>query len=183
MSDVAERASDVAADIAKPGQLGLFDNPRGGPNLARLGTCAELGRVVELRVEAEDGQTYAHRWKSARPRLLWSPQQRCLVWVMGADLENRQRGAVRTDGAARSFERWAARDAVQTGTITVPAGPLKRLGRAVSIIYISDKWDTRGKAGKRYIHEFTSRPGAYNHRAVFAVRGGRLTVTERGIVY
>ena len=186
VAEVAERASDVAAEVAKPGQLGLFNpdgNPRGAPNLARLGTVAELGRVVELRVEADDGRTYAHRWRSGRPRLLWSPTQRCLVWVMGASLDNRQKGAVRSDGAARVFESWAQRDAVQTATISVPAAKLKKLGRAVSIIYTSDKWGARGGRTTQYIHEFSQSVKAYGGGSVFAVRGGRLTVTERGIVY
>lgn len=166
---------------APAGQQELFTNPRGsrGPNLGKLGTCAHLGQVVKLIVLANDGQHYQVHWKQNRPLLLWSPQQRCLVWVVGSRLTNRTAGAVRADGAARTFERWSQRDAEHTASIKVPNRKLAPLGPAIQIWYWSDKWGEK----RTYHHDFSDKVRAYQGGPVWAVRGGALTVTERGIVY
>lgn len=183
VASAARAVAEVAEDAANRGpvQGDLFKNPkrRGGPNLARLGACAQLGQVLELIVEHDDGTQELHRWKANRPTLLWSPKQKCLLWVHGRRPTDRRKGATRKDGAAKTFERWSQREAKSTSSLMVPAKPLKALGRAVQIVYRSDKWSQVAT----YEHDFSRGARAYGAGQVFAVRGGALTVTERGIVY
>ncbi len=181
----AKKASkrEAVRDTAprEPEQTSLFSNPRGAPNLAALGTSAHLGQVMQLLVELPSGEHQLHRWKRNRPQLFWSPKQKTLFWVMGRQIHGRARGAVRSDGAARTFERWAQRDAQTTATIKVPAVRLKMEGRAIQIVYHSDKWGEKAN----YEHDFSNPVRAYRNGRngkVFAVRGGKLTVTERGLV-
>ena len=177
---VAEVAEE-AAERPTPIQGDLFKNPRrrGAPNLAHLGAVAQLGQVLELIVETPNGGQEVHRWRANRPTLLWSPRQKCLIWVFGRRPAARRKGASRADGAARTFERWAQRPAASTSSIDIPSKPLQALGRALQIVYRSDKW---GQVAT-YEHDFSAGARAYGAGPVFAVRGGALTVTERGIVY
>lgn len=182
VAHASEVLADTARDLAKPGQQELFSNPRGAPSLARLGTCADLGRVLEIVVELPNGEHERTRWKRNHPRMLWSPQQKALVWVHNAKLQNRRKGATRSDGAARTFERWSKKAATTTNTLKIPAVKLKLKGRAVHIIYKSDKWNARGKMVS-YIHDFGQSVRLYHSGKVWSARGGKLTVTERGIVF
>lgn len=183
----AKKASKRAAAAREtaprePEQTSLFSNPRGAPNLAALGTAAHLGQVMQLLVELPNGEHELHRWSRNRPQLFWSPKQRTLFWVMGRQIQGRQKGAVRSDGAAKTFKRWAQREAQTTAMIKVPAVRLKMEGRAIQIVYHSDKWGERAN----YEHDFSNPVRAYRNGRkgkVFAVRGGKLTVTERGLVY
>ena len=84
-----ERAPTAAP--SGPAQQELFSNPtRGAPKLAALGAVAQLGQVVKLIVEAPDGQHLQHHWKRNHPLLLWSPKQKCLLWVVGRALKDRK---------------------------------------------------------------------------------------------
>ena len=176
VAEVAEEAADRG-----PAQGELFKNPRrrGPPNLGQLGAVAQLGQVLELIVETPGGGQELHRWRSNRPTLLWSPRQKCLIWVHGRRPTARRKGASRADGAAQTFERWSQRAASSTASIAVPSRPLSPLGRAVQIVYRSDKWGQNAT----YEHDFSAGARVYGAGPVFAVRGGALTVTERGIVY
>lgn len=179
----SEQLADISTDLARPGQQELFSNPRGAPSLARLGTCADLGRVLEVCVELPNGEHALTSWKRNFPRLLWSPSTRSLVWVHGRAPTARRKGATRSDGAARVFGAWAQREATSTSTLKIPACKLKLQGRAVYIVYKSDKWGPKGGKTKNYQHDFGPSVKTYHCGSVWAVRGGRLTVTERGIVF
>jgi len=97
--------------------------------------------------------------------------------------------------AGKLFTKWAARPATRFSQFQTPDDPgsnklkLKLSGSAFSIVYLSDKWN--GRDGKRvsYVHHFaktgTVKVSIANGRVpkAFFIKGGRLTVTERGIIY
>lgn len=182
-------AAAAPAAAAEP-QLALALNPaRGVPNLGRVGVVTSLARVEELIVERPDGTHERHVWKRNRPHLVWSPKTRTLFWVHGREPTQVRRTVTRADGAARIYERFTGRSPIQTGILRVPSTPLRAYGRPVSLIYRSDKWGPRNQRIVRYEHEFSDRvrvfvaPGRGRKGPVFALRGGRLTLTERGIVF
>lgn len=91
--------------------------------------------------------------------------------------------------AAKLFTDWAARPATRVAQKDVDEYPLKLSGEGVNIIYRSDKWN--GRDGKRvnYTHPF-SKSGAVKVSCAaghppkaFYIKGGRMTVNARGIVY
>lgn len=155
-------------------------NPR--PSLAQLGTMSEHGRVHELQVELSDGRVESHSWTANRPVLLWSPQQRALVWAAGVELPPTKRGDVpRDDGAAATWERFFGKRTVGSREWTLPAVTLHELGRGVLVAYQTPhKW--RGRAAE---HKLGPRVRVWMGRAggrrVFAVAGGNLRMTARGI--
>lgn len=162
----------------EPEQMRLI-NPSEGPDLSDLGTLTQLGHVHEMTVEMADGRHKRHKWTGDRPLLLWSPRQRALIWVVGARPHATQRGAIRDDGAARVYEKWSARSAGNTSQMTIPAASLRFQGAAVQIVYGSTKWNRRAT----YEHDHSAAVGTYSGGRVWAVAGGSLTITPRGIVH
>jgi hypothetical protein len=156
------------------------DNPR--PSLAQLGTMSEHGRVHELQVERSDGQLESHSWSSSRPVLLWSPKQRALVFVHGVKLPHPSHGDVpRDDGAAATFERFFGKSTLASREWTMPSVQLHELGRGVLVAYQTPlKWRKRvaeHKLGPRVRVWMGSAGG----RKVYAIAGGNLRMTARGI--
>ena len=174
----------------------LAGNP--GPRSSRLkdpGDVALLGTVLEIQVERdEDGQGVLHKFAgNVTPNLYWSPSLRSLLvfpekhvrWVghLGPDQELfKSAGA---EKSAKLFRRWAARDPVQIGKLQVSDYKLKPYGRAVHIVYRSDKWHP-GRT-EDYIHTLGPKVriavGPGTPPKAIVISGGRLTVTERGLVY
>lgn len=95
--------------------------------------------------------------------------------------------------AAKLFAKWAARPATRFTQTEVDDPKLKFQGNGVTLDYRSDKWN--GRDGKRvnYTHALSSTGSdkvsasgdGTRSRApyVIFVKGPRLTVTERGIIY
>lgn len=95
--------------------------------------------------------------------------------------------------AAKLFARWAARPATRFTQTDVDDPKLKLQGNGTKLDYRSDKWN--GRNGKRvnYTHPLsstgsdkvsTSGDGKWTRPPyVIFVKGPRLTVTERGIIY
>ena len=98
-----------------------------------------------------------------------------------------------TRAAAKLFAQWAARPATRFTTKNVPAYRLHCVGSGVKIDYRSDKWNGRNGRRVNYTHAMpasgsdrvsTTRGGTRTRPpAAFFIKGPRLTVTERGIVY
>ena len=172
------RAETQAESRREPEQMRLI-NPSEGPDLSDLGTLTQLGHVHEMTIELADGRHQCHKWTGDRPLLLWSPRQRALIWVVGARPHATQRGAIRDDGAARTYEKWSARPAGNTSQMKIPAASLRFKGAAVQIVYGSTKWNRRAT----YEHDHSAAVGTYSGGRVWAVAGGSLTITPRGIVH
>ena len=106
----------------------------------------------------------------------------------GIDLPQKQ-----TMDAAKLFRRWSARPATDFMQTDVDDPRLKLQGSGIKLDYRSDKWN--GRNGKRvnYTHALsstgsdkvsTSGDGTRKRAPyVIFVKGPRLTVTERGIIY
>jgi len=174
----------------------LAGNP--GPKPSRLpnpGDVALLGTALEIKVERDsDGQEEVHKFTGEGPNLYWSPTLKTLLifpgkhvrWVghLGPDQELFK--AAGAEKSAKLFRRWAARDPVQMGELKLQDYQLKPYGRAVHIVYRSSKWKSDGMTDD-YIHtlgknvRIAMSPGS--PPKAIAISGGRLTVTERGLVY
>jgi len=92
----------------------------------------------------------------------------------------------RKDGGAKLFERFMARNAKNTYEISVPKSKLQKLGSAGHIVYRSDKWNPGRDID--YIHDFGKGVELYcgpslKNPKVFLCFGGKLTATERGLVF
>jgi len=153
------------------------------------GGVALLGDVLTLTVETSAGE---EQWEfPEKENLYYAPGERTLIIVMGRTVNYGETPATdrrKKAGVYKIFERWSARPVEQAGVISVPAVKLRDIGRAVSVIYRSDKWH-KGK-DQDYIHEFSKssdkvrvRSGTFKGCKVVTISGGRMTVTERGIIY
>ena len=169
----------------------LFDNPGklAPPKRGELaGQAAVLGRVVELETEHE-GQRYLYRWKSPRPILWWNKDARALAWIDGAEPPKMRRGKPPKGDAAKVRQAFEGQAAGATATQPLPAGRFETIGRPVRIVYESKK-RAGGGDGKiaRYKHPFPATSKAWRQAnpdgpAIVAIRGNRMTVNDRGIVY
>jgi len=149
---------------------------------------------MEIKVESDaTGQEEIHAFKDGGPNLYWSPELRSLLifpkkhvrWVghLGPDPDLFRSAGV--EKSAKLFQRWAARDPVEVGKLRISDYQMKPYGRARHIVYRSDKWHP-GRT-EDYIHDFGPKVrmamAAGSPPAAIMISGGRLTVTERGLVY
>lgn len=153
----------------------------------------ELGKLLEVQVEdlvVKFGDP---------PKLIWFVAQKSLGWFTGIKLPRASKSAwntLREESGARkaenAFEAWSDRGVEQAKTMSFPTTSSKwsrAKGHAKRIDYWSDKWGD----SQEYTHDFGTSISLYRfvHRKsrgrgpvpnLWVVRGGRLTVTERGIV-
>lgn len=142
-------------------------------------TLAELGDALEIEING-----YQIMWPKGQATLAWSPAHRALVILQGGRRGKPQPVGV-SSRPSRAFERWADRDAKREATIEIkPRGAWRSLGTVKRIDYQSSKWG--GSA--EYTHKTGSGVRLYRFGAatkppwVWVIKGGRLTVTARGIV-
>jgi hypothetical protein len=141
-------------------------------------------RVVELEVEMPDGRVQIHTWNKDRPALFWSEKKRALVWVHGGKDPTGFVDDQDLAGAVVARHRkWHGADPSERGTVELPAGPLSKLGPALRIVYFAERY----RDGRPRHHDFGAGVAAYAQKGpgarVFSVRGGRLTLNERGLVF
>ena len=191
-------------------QRDLFENPDKPPAHAKLknptqmpdpGPLALLGETLEFAWKADtvkQAREMEKKWRKGEPGkkvwspkgkwlFLWSPKYKAVIAIKkprGAKLTEQ---VSRKGGAAKISERFHARPAEKTWEMEVPKVPLEFLGPAVHIVYRSDKWsETRETTD--YIHDFKRGVKLYcgpslKRPEVFLCFGGKLTVTERGLVF
>lgn len=143
---------------------------------------AELGRVVDIYIERAGGEIEQHAWRSRRPLLLWDKKQKT-IWCVYRMPHSRPRRVDATGPAARVYETWSGFEADTERDASIPIVRLKKLGRALSIGYVSDKFEGKRKT---YNHEHGRAVAVYFAKGskgekVYAIRGGSLRVTSRGI--
>ena len=86
------------------------------------------------------------------------------------------------------FEVFAGRPAEQTQEIEIEGVPLKKWGESVHYVYRADKWQGKGRKTTDYIHDLGKGVKIYcgptiANPQVFLCFGGKLTLTERGLVF
>jgi hypothetical protein len=178
---IPDEASGQQALFKNPSKRIVLKNPRVMPD---PGPCAWLGSVLEWK------------WKKGRDEVLWepegemlflwSPRLKAVVSVPHPRKMTKKAKVSRAGGGAKLFERFAARSAANTYGIKLSRVPIKKLGTAIHIVYRSDKWNPPDEVD--YIHDFKSGVRLYcgptlEEPEVFLCFGGRLTATERGLVY
>jgi hypothetical protein len=160
------------------------------------GPCSWLGHTIEWAWELKKGQSWKRFDENGNaiwtPRsewmFMWSPKYKAVVAMRRPRNMYRLAQVDRFGGAAKMFEAFAARPAENTFEIGVPVVPLHELGRrAVHIVYRSDKWSAQRKKSD-YIHDFGKGVKLYcgpsiQKPEVFLCFGGKLTLTERGLVW
>ena len=168
------------------------------------GPCAWIGSTLELAFDrsgadprwTKKGEKDRTMWACGRREwmFLWSPKYKAVVVVPkprglkgGPGCAPRKGAVVRDGGAAQMFERFASRAAEDTQEIEVPDCKLQKLGKGVHIVYRSDKWSESRKTTD-YIHDYGKDVQIYcgpsiEKPEVFICFGGKLTLTERGLVF
>jgi len=156
----------------------------------------ELGRVLEVEF---GGDILVRPVKPTRPKLYWSAAKRALVFFTG--VKDRGRGSRSgLDGlletkpgrkAAALFERWSQREAAGGRTLDVGVADkwMRFTSPPIRIDYWSDKWGDKsgythdlGKSVRAWLQVSRNFGSKSRSQEVWVLRGGRLTVTERGIV-
>ena len=169
-------------------QRELFDNPGKPIRLKNPRTMPDPGPMSWLGTTLEwkwkDGQ-----WENGKDDwlFLWSPKYKAVIAVKCPKKMDKQPKVSRSGGAAKTFERFMSRDPKATYEAEIPACKLVKLGKAVHIVYRSDKWKHNDKT-EDYIHEFGKGVELYcgpskKDPEVFLCFGGKLTATERGLVF
>lgn len=156
--------------------------------LANLQNATELGHVLEVGTGDK-----LIRWdERKKPALLYNPKSKTLFWFYGPRIKETPRQKTNQVGpAARTYGKWTAnrRGAEFEREAEIPDSVFRnveRLGNATMLAYRSDKFASRGNPSD-YEHKFGKNVSLYKFGGsrppwVFVVRGGRMTVTPRGIV-
>ena len=144
-------------------------------------TDLDRTKVIEART-----RTHTYQWPRGRP-MLWDPSRKAFVWFQGA--RERKVGSRPTTGGAtkRVHDAWSwrGRQATKDVEFVVPSlrGDWHCMGRLAALAYRSPK------DGRSEDYEHEVRTGAKLYRFggarppwVWVAKGGRLTVTKRGIV-
>lgn len=144
--------------------------------------AANLGEILDVDVE---GRTIT--WHRPRPALLWSVKKKALF--MFEDVKSGPTGPIPDDtpgNVVALYEKWSGWDADHQRTLTSRArGSWRAFGEVTRIDYYSRKWDKPAS----YQHASGSGVRLYRFGAVnkgpwiWAIKGGRMTVTARGIVH
>jgi hypothetical protein len=148
------------------------------PIPADPGALSILGHVLEVEIGGA-----ILTWKKGDCELLWSPQAKALLWFDAEEQPIEVDDDAKISAATRVFERFKDREANRYRRARYPvSGQWRSYGRAVRVDYHSDKWGQRAS----YTHELGSgvilyRQGPVHGPWLFALRGGRLRITKRGI--
>ena len=173
------KAAEKAKRKTNPGKPIRLKNPRTMPD---PGPMSWLGTTLEWKWKGGKWENGKEDWL-----FLWSPKYKAVVAVKCPKKMDKLGKVSRRGGAAKTFERFMSRDPKATYDAEIPACKLVKLGKAVHIVYRSDKWK-HGKKTEDYIHEFGKDVEIYcgpskKNPDVFICFGGKLTATERGLVF
>lgn len=138
-----------------------------------------LGRAVEL-----DGDDWKWTWSKRDNYALCSNPAGTQLFIIpklkfGADTYPKQRKG----RGAKLSRLFKARGVESVARVKPPATKFSKAGRAIHVVYESDKWDRRPT---QYIHTFDTPPIVYASNPkkpkALIITGGKIRVTARGIV-
>jgi hypothetical protein len=155
-------------------------NPRTASGKKKSRIPALMVDLADARaIELEDGREL--KFKLAGKFALCANKKGDELWIMSR--KGGKRVATADQQAEQLFEKFTGFEAEDTGALVqLPGLTLERIGRAMSIIYRSDKFSTRPRD---YIHAFKAYPtvsvDSLTRPRIVALRGGRIKVTAEGI--
>jgi hypothetical protein len=187
--DVKKTNPDAQATPRKGGSKRKSTSSKAEPIRSRpngAGPWGELldlrARVIELEIETPRG-VEVHTWHRDRPALFWSEKRRALVWVHGGKDPARWVDDAAKGPIASRHRQWHGDEPAERGEVEIPAGRLVKLGPALRIVYSAERY----RDGVPRHHDFGADVAAYSQKGrgarVFSVRGGRLTLNDRGLVF
>jgi len=153
---------------------------KGGKDVKKSRIPALLVDLADARsIELEDGREL--RFRLSGGFALCANKKGDEIWIISR--KGGKRVATQDDRAEQLFEKFTGFEAEDTGSLVqLPGLSLERIGRAMSIIYRSDKFSTNPSD---YIHAFKTYPTVsvdnVNRPRIVALRGGRIKVTAEGI--
>jgi hypothetical protein len=169
----------IKAVIAVPRKSKNPTVKKGGKDVKKSRIPALLVDLADARsIELEDGRELSFRGGFA----LCANKKGDELWIISR--KGGKRVATQDDRAEQLFEKFTGFEAEDTGALVqLPGLSLERIGRAMSIIYRSDKFSTKPSD---YIHAFKQYPTVsvdnVNRPRIVALRGGRIKVTAEGII-
>ena len=193
--DDVDEVSECVGDLIANQNRTLFDGilmdnpkpkklPKNPKMMPDPGPCAWLGTLLEWGWKDARGE---YVWEPEGAwAFLWSPRLKAVIGIPDPSVRSRLSKVSRNGGAAKMFERFTASDASNTYEISIPKVKLQKLGKAGHIVYRSDKWNPGQDID--YIHDFKEGVQLFvgpslEKPKVFLCFGGRLTCTERGLIY
>lgn len=184
--DFGAKRNGIKAVIAVPKDSKPKSNPK-NPTVKKGGKTVKKSRIPALLVdladaraiELEDGREL--RFRLSGGFAMCSNKKGDELWILSR--RGGKQVATEDDRAEKLFETFTGFEAEDTGALVqLPGLSLERIGRAMSIIYRSDKFGTKAKD---YIHAFKQYPTVSvdnpNRPRIVALRGGRIKVTAEGI--
>jgi hypothetical protein len=149
------------------------------------GPCAWLGdatQVCWIRVGGT-GKLDRQEWEDENGwMMLWSPLLSAVICVPKQELQPSPDTDEDTETIVKRFNK---RNPRGQSYCDIPAAKLDELGKAKHIVYRSDKWNPG--TFHDYIHDFQAGVRCFADNPikpkVIVICGGRLTVTERGLIY
>lgn len=156
-----------------------------------------LGKAIELKARLNNGDEVLFAWptrknKSGRPAYLTSNARGTALYILpivhlkksrrDTALQNVDEKAL--SKAGQLYENFTDLEMDVPIVLAMPSNPLKRDGRALHIVYESDKWTRKDTD---YIHTFKQEPilhlgGSVKNPKIIALTGGRIRVQPRGII-
>jgi len=151
-----------------------------------------LGEAIELKVSLDNGDEVIYLWpakksKKGNPcKVASNPAGRALYILPSTKSKSKVPGTseIEVKKAGNLYEKFTDWEMNEPYAISIPDGPFKRCGRAVHVVYRSDKWTGKNTD---YIHTFKQPPivhvsGGVRNPKMIALTGGRIRVQPRGIV-
>ena len=152
-----------------------------------------LGQAIELKVLLKDGDEIFYLWPGSKGKkgknpchLASNPAGRALYILPSTKSKSVGRGIPETQvkKAGNLYEKFTDWEMNEPFALSIPNGPFRQYGRAIHVVYRSDKWTGKNTD---YIHTFKHPPivhvsGGIKNPKMIALTGGRIRVQPRGIV-
>lgn len=166
--------------VPRAGQAKPNPKKKANPKNRKSRIPALLVDIADARaIELEDGREL--QFRIAGKFAMCANKAGDELWILSR--KGGKRVMTEDDKAEKLFEKFTGFEADMDGALVqLPALLLTRLGRAMSIIYRSDKFSTKPAD---YIHAFKKYPTVsvdnMKRPRIVAIRGGKIRVTAEGI--